>query len=584
MPVNYGALQTPDFTGIALRGYEAGDQIRRQNARRNALSQYASNPEGAISALIEDDPELAVSLQDRRQKESERAGRVKAAQAYASGDTKGAKTAFADLGDVSSVSALDQAERSRHADAAKYAASEAAKLQGILKRAGPEAMLQAFDANHDAYVANGSDPETLSGLRASLMKNPDAVLSGLRAAPKYDYRSSGDEVLVFEEGNPEPIARHRGKKTVSVGDGDSLYEVGGEGGDLPASPAAPAQRASAPAAGGGDVQGLVKSLTGQGVRITSGARTPEHNAEVGGAKNSYHLRGQAYDLVPPAGMTMAQLETKLRSSGVKFAELLNEGDHVHVAWGDHSAPAAASEAPEGARLLVQRPKTAKAGDAPSGYRWSANGGLEFIPGGPADPAVQATNTAKNTRKAAADLRKEFNQRPEVKDYREVATSYRTIQDLGSKPPTAAGDLSMIFAYMKMLDPGSVVREGEFATAQNAAGIPDQLKNLYNRALNGQRLNPKQRADFTNQAKSLHDTRLKRYGEIAGEYRGYAQDYDIDPNQVTRLPEAPPAAPATAKPPPNAAVALLKREPTPQRRQQFDAVFGAGAAAKYLGGR
>jgi len=69
-----------------------------------------------------------------------------------------------------------------------------------------------------------------------------------------------------------------------------------------------------------------------GVRITSGYRDPERNRRAGGAANSNHTRGQAFDLAPPSGQTMAQLEASLRSSGLPFRELINEGDHVHVAW------------------------------------------------------------------------------------------------------------------------------------------------------------------------------------------------------------------------------------------------------------
>ena len=39
------------------------------------------------------------------------------------------------------------------------------------------------------------------------------------------------------------------------------------------------------------------------VKVTSGNRCPEHNAYVGGSKNSYHIRGRAADIdvqgVPP---------------------------------------------------------------------------------------------------------------------------------------------------------------------------------------------------------------------------------------------------------------------------------------------
>jgi hypothetical protein len=67
---------------------------------------------------------------------------------------------------------------------------------------------------------------------------------------------------------------------------------------------------------------------------------------------------------------------------------------------------------------------------------------------------------------------------------------------------AASDISFVYQYMKMLDPGSVVREGEFATAQNATGVPERILNMYNRALKGERLNPDQRAQFLATAERL----------------------------------------------------------------------------------
>jgi hypothetical protein len=109
-------------------------------------------------------------------------------------------------------------------------------------------------------------------------------------------------------------------------------------------------------------------------------------------------------------------------------------------------------------------------------------------------------------------------RNETKDARKIIG---TFENLSSTPATAAGDISFIFQYMKMLDPASVVREGEFATAQNAAGIPDQVVNLYNRALQGTRLNQQQREQFLGAARGLAtnaENSLKgvqrHYGEIA----------------------------------------------------------------------
>lgn len=138
-----------------------------------------------------------------------------------------------------------------------------------------------------------------------------------------------------------------------------------------------------------------------------------------------------------------------------------------------------------------------------------------------------------SRRDEVNLRREFNNRQEVKDYATVRSAYQSVQ-AAARNPSAAGDLSLIFAYMKILDPGSVVREQEFANAQNAAGIPDRVRNLYNRALNGQRLNPNQRRDFINQANNLFQTRQQTYDRIASEYRGYAESYGVSPDRVAPI--------------------------------------------------
>jgi len=88
-----------------------------------------------------------------------------------------------------------------------------------------------------------------------------------------------------------------------------------------------------------------------------------------------------------------------------------------------------------------------------------------------------------------------------KDYRLLENAFSRM-DKASKRDTAASDMSLIFNFMKLNDPGSTVREGEFATAQNAAGVPERVRNAWNNALAGTRLSPKQRDDFMATAKSL----------------------------------------------------------------------------------
>lgn len=150
-------------------------------------------------------------------------------------------------------------------------------------------------------------------------------------------------------------------------------------------------------------------------------------------------------------------------------------------------------------------------------------------------AQQSEQTA--SRRDEVNLRREFNNRQEVKDFRTVQSAYNSVQ-AAARNPSAAGDLSLIFAYMKILDPGSVVREQEFANAQNAAGVPDQIRNRYNQILNGQRLNPNQRRDFLNQANNLFQTRRQTYANVENEYRGYAESYGVSPDRVAPVQGAP----------------------------------------------
>lgn len=151
-----------------------------------------------------------------------------------------------------------------------------------------------------------------------------------------------------------------------------------------------------------------------------------------------------------------------------------------------------------------------------------------------------------TFKDASALRKEFNALSEVKDFKEIDRAYSNIQS-AAKNVSAAGDLSLIFSYMKLLDPGSTVREGEFANAQNAGGVDDKARAAYNNVVSGQRLTESQRADFVGQSRSLYETQRQRYTKAAEMYRGLAERQGARADDVVGLPTGPSDG-ADAKPP------------------------------------
>jgi hypothetical protein len=133
-----------------------------------------------------------------------------------------------------------------------------------------------------------------------------------------------------------------------------------------------------------------------------------------------------------------------------------------------------------------------------------------------------------TFKQATALRGEFiNQ---SKDYRLQNDAIGRIS-ASAKDPSAAGDLALIFNYMKVLDPGSTVREGEFATAQQAGSVPNRVVAQYNKVLNGERLAPEQRADFVGRANKLFAEAKGQHRKREAEYRRLAQQNRLLPENV-----------------------------------------------------
>lgn len=130
------------------------------------------------------------------------------------------------------------------------------------------------------------------------------------------------------------------------------------------------------------------------------------------------------------------------------------------------------------------------------------------------------------RKGETDLRKEFTGNAEVKDFGKQASAFGRVI-ASAENPSAAGDLALIFNYMKVLDPGSTVREGEFATAQNAAGVPGRVISLYNNLIKGERLNPEQRNDFVSRSRMLFQQAERGFQGIRDQYKSIAQDYGFD---------------------------------------------------------
>ncbi|MFK3647908.1 hypothetical protein ACI2IY_05650 [Lysobacter enzymogenes] len=360
-----------------------------------------------------------------------------------------------------------------------------------------------------------------------------------------------------------------------------LREVPGDGAAAPAAPAADPQASARPAASSasdlsspitmpsGDFQDVFASIAARnGSVVTSGVRPVMPG--VGAGAGSQHPAGTAADF-RTNGLSDAQVQGLMDDLRAQGFEVIDErdnrnglGPHIHAelppggrraagapgaaaststAAGGLAAPRPAMSPAEEERLrLSQRAdqraeaaaqreaERANQGGIPAGYQRTADGnGLEPIPGGPADR--KANPTPADQAKAEQSHRKELSDR--LKEPRSVLTMYTNLEK-AARNPSAANDLSLIFAYMKMLDPGSVVREQEFANAQNAAGVPDQIRNLFNKLRAGERLNDGQRASFMASARQLANTAQSQITAATREYQNIAEQYGWDPQRSTGM--------------------------------------------------
>lgn len=104
---------------------------------------------------------------------------------------------------------------------------------------------------------------------------------------------------------------------------------------------------------------------------------------------------------------------------------------------------------------------------------------------------------KEVKQAASAYTKD----PIVRNYLTIAGQRKKLE-ANLKNPTAIGDVSSIFGYMKGLDPTSAVRPGEIDLVNQAQSIKERILNIDNRILKGESLTPELRKQIYDDVKQL----------------------------------------------------------------------------------
>lgn len=149
----------------------------------------------------------------------------------------------------------------------------------------------------------------------------------------------------------------------------------------------------------------------------------------------------------------------------------------------------------------------------------------------AKKATQAPGTVVNINEGqkglenALTLRGKFTAEPIYKAHKEVESAYSQI--VGAlRQESPVGDMAAATKIMKILDPGSVVRESELGMAMAATGLLDRITNYAQMTLSGQKLTPQQRKDFRQLADQFLASSRGQYEATRSQYESLGQGYGM----------------------------------------------------------
>lgn len=489
-----------------------------------------------------------------------------AAQGLASGNYAQALGALGQAGDMRGVAAVqDRQAAQRQAQTATQEADIAKQVafsrqaSTVLRKALTEGQdpVAAYDSLAPAFQQVGATPEQIQQYRQALAADPANFLTNIErvtadAERKLNFQKAGNNVLVFEEGNPDPL------RTFAAPQED--YTLGqtrfsGQTNAPVAQAARPAEYiqvdptknlteipGSAPVGGGGAApRGIRNNNPGNiedgpfaqslpGYKGSDGRfaifETPQDGVNAGAQLlGSYARRG----LTTPAEIINRWAPPSDNNPTQAYAQYVAQRLGIGV-----NDPIPESRRGEAFQAINEFE------NGPRGPSQGSGGGPRVVSAAQAPqetPAQQAAAASRNFSQER-QLRQEFGSNPAVKTLAAVRPQVQIIGQIARRAAageqiSAADDLALIFSYMKMLDPGSVVREGEFANAQNTAGIPERIVNAYNNALRGTRLTDRQRGEFFRSATGVMNAYQKDYDSAVGRTRELAGSYGLDADRIAR---------------------------------------------------
>jgi len=137
------------------------------------------------------------------------------------------------------------------------------------------------------------------------------------------------------------------------------------------------------------------------------------------------------------------------------------------------------------------------------------------------------NASGKITEASTQLRKEFEQLPEVKNFKQALPAYNGIEDAAARSSPQA-DINLVYGIAKLYDPNSVVREGEYATVANSPNVPERVKGYIQYVQGGGKLSQKTKDQILTEARSRMQAFEDQYTGARTNYEDIAKRSGGDP--------------------------------------------------------
>jgi hypothetical protein len=174
-----------------------------------------------------------------------------------------------------------------------------------------------------------------------------------------------------------------------------------------------------------------------------------------------------------------------------------------------------------------------------------------------------------------ELRKEFNGLPTTKEFQSVQSSFSKVMSSyqealtkgGDARSKAAADQALITSFNKMLDPSSVVREGEYARSVEGQSLLNRLQGKAEAALRGGTgLTDGDRRNIVDVTQRLYTDYVRMHNQNVLKYRGFAEQVGGNPANVADfIPTQGIISPQTAR---EGDILILDGSPYQKRGSEF----------------